>query len=152
MTASIMNIVEVAKILNCVLHKFYASFKSVELAWKVARYTSANFLHFTEFEDYIDGGVLANNPSEEGLTVIQDHYHERGEKLPISLLVSVGTGINPSKEIGAINVTRLQVVNLTRWKNLLELLGSVMAVSTKIKDSALEQRHLNNSSKALSAF
>ena len=102
---------------------------SVELAWKVARYTSANFLYFTEFEGYIDGGILANNPAEEGLTAIQDHYHERGEKLPISLLVSIGTGVNPSKEIGSVNVSRLQVVNLKRWKNLLGLLASVMAVS-----------------------
>lgn len=102
---------------------------SIELAWKVARYTSANFLYFSEFEGYIDGGVLANNPAEEGLTAIQDHYYRRGEKLPISLLVSIGTGVNPSKEIGSINVSRLQVVNPKRWKNLLELFGSVMDVS-----------------------
>ena len=73
--------------------------------------------------------MLANNPAEEGLTAIQDHFHERGEKLPISLLVSVGTGVNPSKEIGVVNISRLQVVNVTRWKNLRELLASVMDVS-----------------------
>lgn len=113
--------------------RIFNSISSVELVWKVARYTSANFLYFTEFEGYIDGGVLANNPTEEGLTAIQDHYHERGEKLPISLVVSIGTGVNPSKEIGSINVARLQVVNFARWKNLLELLASVMAVSDEKK-------------------
>lgn len=108
-------------------HLFF--FRSAELVWKVARYTSANFLYFTEFEGYIDGGILANNPAEEGLTAIQDHYHDRGEKLPISLMVSAGTGINPAKEIGSVNVSRLQVVNPVRWKNLSELISSVMAVS-----------------------
>ena len=102
--------------------------ESLELVWKVARYTSANFMYFTEFEDYIDGGILANNPAEEGLTAIQNHYHERGEKLPISLLVSVGSGINPElNKIGSVKLQCLQAVNLARWKNLIQLL--VAAVS-----------------------
>lgn len=86
-------------------------------------------MHFTEFEDYIDGGVLANNPADEGLTAIQDHYHSKGEKLPISLLVSIGSGINPSKEIGSVSVHRIHAINPTRWKNLLELFNSVVSVS-----------------------
>lgn len=132
MTAFITNTAEVAKIesrlsMDCAYSSFHNY--NIELAWKVARYTSANFLYFSEFEGYIDGGILANNPAEEGLTAIQDHYHERGEKLPISLLVSIGTGINPSNEIGSVNVSRFQVLNPKRWKNLRELLASVMAVS-----------------------
>ena len=132
MTAFIMNTAEVENYYGLCIQLWklrICTRLSIELAWKVARYTSANFLYFTEFEGYIDGGILANNPAEEGLTAIQDHYHERGEKLPISLLVSIGTGVNPSKEIGSVNVSRLQVVNPKRWKNLLGLLASVMAVS-----------------------
>ena len=86
-------------------------------------------MYFTEFEDYIDGGVVANNPAMEGLTAIQDHYHQRGEKLPISLLVSIGSGINPSKEIGSVNVQRIRAINPLRWKNLMDLFGSVIDVS-----------------------
>lgn len=77
-----------------------------ELVWKVGRYTSAAPFYFTEFEDYIDGGMLANNPSEAALTVIQDHYHEKGEKIPISLLVSVGSGINPGSPLGRIDIQK----------------------------------------------
>ena len=99
----------------------------------MARSTSANFLYFTEFEGYIDGGILANNPAEEGLTVIQDHYRKKEEKLPISLLVSIGSGINPTKEIGPLNFQRLQAMNPLRWKNLIDLLGSAASsVSTCI--------------------
>ena len=46
----------------------------IELVWKVARYTSAAPLFFTEFEDYVDGGVLANNPCSYGFSAIQNFY------------------------------------------------------------------------------
>ena len=71
--------------------------------WKVARYTSAGPVMFGEADDYVDGGLLANNPSESGLTRIQDYYRSRGEKLPISLVVSVGSGKYPAKELGRVD-------------------------------------------------
>ena len=69
----------------------------------MARYTSAAPLFFTEFEDYVDGGVLANNPCESGLTAIQNFYRQKGTKLDIALVVSVGTGIFPPEELGTTN-------------------------------------------------
>ena len=76
----------------------------IEPVWKVARYTSAAPVLFGESDDYVDGGVLANNPSESGLTKIQDFHRSRGEKLPISLVVSVGCGKYPRKELGCVDV------------------------------------------------
>ena len=43
----------------------------VEPVWKVARYTTAAPVYFTECDNYVDGGVKANNPSAFGLTEIQ---------------------------------------------------------------------------------
>lgn len=91
---------------------------SEELVWKVGRYTSAAPFYFTEFENYIDGGMLANNPSEAALTVIQDHYHDKGEKIPISLLVSVGSGVNPGSPLGEIDIKK----NLLRPRAYLDLM------------------------------
>ena len=48
---------------------------TVELVWKVARYTSAGPTYFSECDDYIDGGVLANNPSMAAWVEI-NNYHE----------------------------------------------------------------------------
>ena len=42
-----------------------------ELVWKVARYTSAAPIYFTECDEYVDGGMLAKNPSCDALTKIQ---------------------------------------------------------------------------------
>ena len=75
-----------------------------EQVWKVARYTSAAPVLFGESDSYVDGGVLANNPSESGLTRIHNYYQSRGEKLPISVVVSVGCGKYPIKELGSVDM------------------------------------------------
>lgn len=51
----------------------------------------------------MDGGVLAHNPSILGISRIQEHYSKRGEMLPISMIVSIGTGIPPDRELGNID-------------------------------------------------
>ena len=63
-----------------------------EPVWKVARYTTAAPMYFKECDDYVDGGVLANNPSETGLTAIQTFHHSKGLQLPIALVVCKCTG------------------------------------------------------------
>ena len=69
----------------------------------MARYTSAAPLFFSEFEDYVDGGVLANNPCDSGLTAIQNFYRQKGTKLDIALVVSVGSGMFPPEKLGTTN-------------------------------------------------
>ena len=44
-------------------------------------------MFFKECDDYVDGGVLANNPSETGLTAIQDYFNSRG--LPFTTAIVV---------------------------------------------------------------
>lgn len=65
----------------------------------------------------MDGGILANNPSECGLTKIQSYYRSRGEKLPISLVVSVGSGKNPVKKLGSTDSNE----SFARVKSLIKL-------------------------------
>ena len=74
-----------------------------ELVWKVARYTSASPIFFGEFENYVDGGILANNPCDCGLTAIQNFYRMQGQKLRVALVVSVGTGVYPAEKLGRVD-------------------------------------------------
>ena len=46
----------------------------LELVWKVARYTSAGPTYFSECDDFVDGGVLANNPCTTSWVEICDYY------------------------------------------------------------------------------
>ena len=110
-----------------------------EPVWKVGRYTSAAPLYFTEFEGYVDGGVLANNPCEAGLTKIQDSYRKRGKKLPISLVASIGGGIYPKSKLGRTDAQDFLFLgphwfdfsnHLTdRVKNLMTLLSNAVSIS-----------------------
>ena len=47
--------------------------------------------------------MLANNPCDYGLTAIQNFHREVKVDLPISMVVSIGTGIYPPEEVGRID-------------------------------------------------
>ena len=95
------------------------------MVWKVARSTCAGPMLFSEFNNYVDGGVLCNNPTERGVTTIQNYHWERGEKLPISLIVSVGSGVYPEEKLGNVDAQDLSLSKMgslmDRLTNLLDL-------------------------------
>ena len=97
--------------------------------WKVARYTSAGPIYFNSMDDYVDGGILANNPSASGLTEIQEFYRNQGQKLPISLIVSVGGGKPPPDiDIGDVNAHVYLSLGKHWWnfkEHLIERLGNL---------------------------
>ena len=74
-----------------------------ELVWKVARYTSAAPMFFNEFENYVDGGVICNNPTDYGLTAIQNFCRQTNNNIPIAAVVSVGTGVYPASKLGNVD-------------------------------------------------
>ena len=78
---------------------------TAEEVWKVARYTSAAPLYFSSKDGYLDGGLLADNPTEDALTAIHNFYRKREMQMPISLVVSLGSGVTPIKNQKAVNVT-----------------------------------------------
>lgn len=86
-------------------------------------------MFFSECDNYIDGGVICNNPTEYGLTTIQNFFRQQGKKLPIALVVSIGTGVYPAVELGSIDLF-LGIQTLTRIKqtaqNLISLLGNAV--------------------------
>ena len=47
-------------------------FNFAEFVWKAARYTSAAPVFFAECDNYVDGGVVANNPTTFALPEIQE--------------------------------------------------------------------------------
>lgn len=104
--------------------------------WKVARYTSAAPMFLKECDNYVDGGVICNNPTDCGLTVIQNFYRKQGMKAPIALVVSVGSGRYPPEKIGKVDAQAflyfgkrwLQIDKLVkRTQNLLTLLNQAVS-------------------------
>lgn len=109
-------------------------------------------MFFTEFEGYVDGGVLANNPCDYGLTAIRDFHREKRVKLPISMVVSIGTGVYPPEEIGNTNAQEFLFfgrhwfnVNDTlkkRTQNLISLLTNAVSLIMGIKMLVTESINL----------
>lgn len=101
---------------------------------KVARYTSAAPVYFTECDNYVDGGVMANNPCMDGLNKIQSFYEERGLHYPISCLVSMGTGITPTKELGSVDLS-LRIAGMFRKaQDLITMLTSAIGESEALAE------------------
>ena len=108
----------------------------IDPVWKVARYTSAAPMFFSECDNYVDGGVLANNPCDYGMTAIQSFYREQGVKLPIAMVVSVGGGVYPAEKLGKVDAQKFLFFGkhwfnpeklMKRTQNLISLLSNAVS-------------------------
>ena len=70
--------------------------------WKVARCTSAAPMFFSEFEDHVDGGVLANNPCQVGAYFCMTLY---------KLLLKVLCCVNDKNECKLINNRKILYIH-----------------------------------------
>lgn len=89
-------------------------------------------MFFTECDNYVDGGVLANNPCVDGLTRIQGFYRERNIQFPIACMVSLGSGISPTQELGPVDFhvfLRLKFSGMFRKaQSLITMLSSAVSL------------------------
>ena len=60
-------------------------------------------MFFNEMDNYVDGGVICNNPTDYGLTAIQNYCRRIEYNIPIAAVVSVGTGTFPAEKIGSVD-------------------------------------------------
>ncbi|KAL0102550.1 hypothetical protein PUN28_018087 [Cardiocondyla obscurior] len=76
-----------------------------QLLWKAARATGAAPSYFRAFGRFLDGGLIANNPTLDAMTEIHEYNlalkatKRENETIPLSLVVSLGTGIIPTTAI-----------------------------------------------------
>ncbi|OTF79049.1 hypothetical protein BLA29_007486 [Euroglyphus maynei] len=89
-----------------------------EYLWKVARATSAAPTFFNQCEQYIDGGLVANNPTLDLLTEIESikqadkiisviiiiDNNSDEENFDIDIVVSIGTGEMPSSPFERLDI------------------------------------------------
>ena len=71
-----------------------------ESVFQVAQYITSTPTLYTDCNNYIDACVIANNPCDYALTRLQQYYFMRREQQPVSLVVSVGTGIYSHAKMG----------------------------------------------------
>ncbi|XP_060535759.1 85/88 kDa calcium-independent phospholipase A2 isoform X2 [Cylas formicarius] len=83
-----------------------------QFIWQVARATGAAPTYYRVFQRYLDGGLIANNPTLDAITEIQEHclalraLGRADEASPVSLVVSLGTGVIPVTKLESVDVYR----------------------------------------------
>ncbi|KAL5289787.1 PLA2G6 family protein [Megaselia abdita] len=83
-----------------------------QLVWRAARATGAAPSYFRAFGRFLDGGLIANNPTLDAMTEIHEYnmalksVGRDEEAIPISCVVSLGTGLIPVTELKEIDVFR----------------------------------------------
>ena len=84
---------------------------NTELIWKVARYTSAIPVYFKPLNNFVDGGVRANNPSNFALTKIQQFLDEQAKASgTVKILKYLKVILKNKRKIASFE--RLQVLSL----------------------------------------
>uniref|UniRef100_A0A6B2E6X8 phospholipase A2 n=1 Tax=Phlebotomus kandelakii TaxID=1109342 RepID=A0A6B2E6X8_9DIPT len=83
-----------------------------QLVWRAARATGAAPSYFRAFGRFLDGGLIANNPTLDAMTEIHEYnmalrrVGRDKEVAPVSVVVSLGTGMIPVTELKEIDVFR----------------------------------------------
>lgn len=83
-----------------------------QLVWRAARATGAAPSYFRSYGRYLDGGLIANNPTLDAMTEIHEYnmvlksVGREAEAHPLSIVVSLGTGLIPVTEMKEIDIFR----------------------------------------------
>lgn len=98
-----------------------------QLLWEAARATGAAPSYFRAFRQFLDGGLIANNPTLDAITEIHEYNialkatNREAEVAPLSLVVSLGTGLIP--------VTPMREIDVCRPESLLETAKLAFGIS-----------------------
>lgn len=98
------------------------------MIWKAARATGAAPSYFRAFGCFLDGGLIANNPTLDALTEVHEYnmalhsVNRKSEIVPISVVVSLGTGLIP--------VTELKVIDVYRPEGLMDIYKLPQVINT----------------------
>ena len=83
--------------------------------WEAARASSAAPIYFHPFrEKYLDGGVIANNPTLVAMSEIFHQGKREGKDVRLGLVFSIGTGIPPSVKLNDIGVEQIKLKNVLK--------------------------------------
>ncbi|XP_021563774.1 85/88 kDa calcium-independent phospholipase A2 isoform X3 [Carlito syrichta] len=85
---------------------------SDQLVWRAARSSGAAPTYFRPNGRFLDGGLLANNPTLDAMTEIHEYNQDmirkgQGDKVKkLSIVVSLGTGKSPQVPVTCVDVFR----------------------------------------------
>ena len=105
--------------------------------WEAARSSGAAPTYFKQYGQFVDGGLIANNPTLDILTEIQEynfalqHRDPTAEPQKVGLVVSLGTGETPEEEVDSVDLNWSGASSLTRL-----LVGLATGTTPRVVDRA----------------
>ncbi|XP_073841734.1 85/88 kDa calcium-independent phospholipase A2-like isoform X2 [Musca autumnalis] len=108
-----------------------------QLVWRAARATGAAPSYFRSFGRFLDGGLIANNPTLDAMTEIHEYnmalrsVGRENEVVPVSVVVSIGTGLIPVTELKDFDVFRPESI----WDTA-KLAYGISTIGTLLVDQA----------------
>lgn len=109
-----------------------------QLLWKTARATGAAPSYFRAFGRFLDGGLIANNPTLDAMTEIHEYNlalkatDREKEVIPLSLVVSLGTGLIPT----TLTLNEIDVFRPDSLWGTAKLAFGISALGTLLVDQA----------------
>ncbi|XP_033630973.1 85/88 kDa calcium-independent phospholipase A2-like [Asterias rubens] len=96
-----------------------------QLIWKAARCSGAAPTYFQPMGRFLDGGLIANNPTLDALTELQEYNMDKKMKgeptRDVGVVVSVGTGCVPCKP--------MKSTEMARPSSMLDLFNAAKAIA-----------------------
>ncbi|KAH0546083.1 85/88 kDa calcium-independent phospholipase A2 [Cotesia glomerata] len=118
-----------------------------QLLWKAARATGAAPSYFRAFGRFLDGGLIANNPTLDAMTEIHEYNlalrasGREEEATPLSLVVSLGTGAVPVAPMKDIDVFRPESIwDTMRLSMGISALGNLLVDQATAADGRVVDR------------
>ena len=79
--------------------------------WEAARASSAAPTYFPAFGKFLDGGLMANNPTVDCIGEVIDDLVAEGKDPRLGLVVSVGTGSPPRRPVPGVDIPHINWLN-----------------------------------------
>lgn len=88
--------------------------------WEAARITASAPFYFTAFQGkYLDGGMMANNPTLDAMTEISNQSKREGTACKLGFVLSLGTGVTEAIPISNVDI-HMPSFSLASLKNFPE--------------------------------
>lgn len=96
--------------------------------WEAGRITSAAPKYFPAFErQFLDGGLIANNPTADAMVEIFEQGKRENSKVKIDFVLSVGTGITPETPVDGVDIF-FSGLNIDFLKSIPDIIKSVSSL------------------------
>ena len=104
--------------------------------WEAARITSAAPLYFLSFEKFIDGGLMANNPTLDTMVEMTKQARIEGHSLKLRCVLSLGSGVTESVPVNNVDVINPSLLNFHQiGHNISSLKNLVSLILTQVTQS-----------------